>query len=180
MVEDGRVGDALAHAKSVSGRSPRCAIMTTVDDCDLDAAKPTSHACLEGCANTICCERSVLCVKARDSTSSCHGLRLTQGDNTANILEDAVKLVFRPIRVCTTAGQSVTPADPKLLPEQPCDPGCASLSEVCCSCNVARVSTLPLSLHDLPDLSHAGASGLERKSDTFSVLLHTMLNGLSS
>ena len=35
------VTDALAHAKSVSGRSSRCAIMTTyVDDCDLDAAKP--------------------------------------------------------------------------------------------------------------------------------------------
>ena len=33
--------DALAHAKSVSGKSSRCAIMTTyVDNCDLDAAKP--------------------------------------------------------------------------------------------------------------------------------------------
>ena len=33
------VTDALAHAKSVSGRSSRCAMMTTcVDDCDLDAA----------------------------------------------------------------------------------------------------------------------------------------------
>ena len=35
------VTDALAHAKSVSGRRSRCAIMTTyVDGCDLDAAKP--------------------------------------------------------------------------------------------------------------------------------------------
>ena len=32
---------ALAHAKLVSGKTSRCAIMTTyVDDCDLDAAKP--------------------------------------------------------------------------------------------------------------------------------------------
>ena len=35
------VTDALAHAKSVSGKSSRCAVMTThVDDCNLDAAKP--------------------------------------------------------------------------------------------------------------------------------------------
>ena len=35
------VSGALAHAKSVSGKSSRCAIMTTyVDGCDLDAAKP--------------------------------------------------------------------------------------------------------------------------------------------
>ena len=35
------VTDALAHAKLVSGKSSRCAIVTTyVDDCDLDAAKP--------------------------------------------------------------------------------------------------------------------------------------------
>ena len=35
------VTDALAHAKSVLGKSSRCAIMTTcVDDSDLDAAKP--------------------------------------------------------------------------------------------------------------------------------------------
>ena len=96
----------------------------------------------------------------------------------AKILEDAVKLGFGPIRVCTTAGQSVTPLDPKLLPEQPCDPGVRDL--ICCSCHAARASIFPLSLHDFPDLSHAGASGLERKSDTFSVLLHTLLNGLSS
>ena len=61
--------------------------------------------------------------EAWDSTSSCHGLRLTQDDSSAKVLEDAVKLGFGPIRVCTTAGQSVTPPDPKSLPEQPCDPG---------------------------------------------------------
>ena len=38
-----------------------------------------------------------------------------------------MKLGFGPIRVCTTAGQSVTPPDPKLLPEQPCDPGVREL-----------------------------------------------------
>ena len=65
--------------------------------------------------------------EAWDSTSSCHGLRLTQSDYTAKILEDALKLGFGPIRVCTTAGQSVTPPDPKLLPEQPCDPGVREL-----------------------------------------------------
>ena len=43
--------------------------------------------------------------------SSCRGLRLTQSDYTAKILEDAVKLGFGPIRVCTTVGQSVTPPD---------------------------------------------------------------------
>ena len=43
--------------------------------------------------------------EALDSTSSCRGLRLTQGDYTAKIL-DAVKFGFGPIRVCTTAGQS--------------------------------------------------------------------------
>ena len=56
--------------------------------------------------------------------------------------------------------------------------GCANPLEVCCSCHIARVSTFPLSLHDLPDLSHAGASGLEWKSDTFSDTMHTLLNGL--
>ena len=38
-----------------------------------------------------------------------------------------MKLGLGPIRVCTTAGQSVTPPDPKLLPEQPCDPGVREL-----------------------------------------------------
>ena len=35
------VTDAPAHAKSVSGKSSRCAVMTTyVDECDLDEAEP--------------------------------------------------------------------------------------------------------------------------------------------
>ena len=35
------VTDVLTHAKSISGKNSRCAIMTTyVDDCDLDARKP--------------------------------------------------------------------------------------------------------------------------------------------
>ena len=34
-----------------------------------------------------------------------------------------LNLGFGPICVSATAGQSVTPPDPKLLPEQPCDPG---------------------------------------------------------
>ena len=61
--------------------------------------------------------------EAWNGTSSCRGLRLTQSDYTAKVLEDAVKLGFGPIRVCTTAGQAGTPLDPKLLPERPCDPG---------------------------------------------------------
>ena len=163
------VTDALAHALSVSGKSSRCAIMTTfVDDCDLDVAKPLRTLVWKVVRTQFAAKDPVQIQKffgvvreAWDSTSSCRGLRLTQGDYTAKILEDAVKLGFGPIRVCTAVGQSVTPPDPKLLPEQPCDPGVRELSEVCCSC-------------------HAGAGGLERKSDTFSVLLHTLLNGLSS
>ena len=38
-----------------------------------------------------------------------------------------MKLGFGPIRVCTTAGQSARPPDPKSLPEQPCDPGVREL-----------------------------------------------------
>ena len=122
---------ALAHAKSVSGRSSRCAIMTTFgDDCDFDAAKPLRTLVwkvvrAQSAAKDQTQMQKFLGIvrEARDSTSSCRGLRLTQGDFTAKILEDAVKLGFGLIHVCTTAGQSVTPLDPKLLPEQPCDPG---------------------------------------------------------
>ena len=112
--------DALAHAKSVLGRSSRCATITTyVDDCDLHAAKPLRTRLCEHPVH----KQKILGVvrEAWDSISSCRGLRLTQGDYTAKTLEDAVKLGFGPIRVCTTAGQSVTPPDPKSLPEQPCD-----------------------------------------------------------
>ena len=141
------VTDALPHAKSVSGKNSRCAIMTTyVDDCDLDASKPLRTLVWKA-VRTQSAAKDLLGVvrEAWDSTSSCRGLRLTQGDYTAKILEDAVKLGFGPIRVCTTAGQSVTPPDPKLLPEQ-----CGSSLEVYCSCHAARASTLALSLHDLP------------------------------
>ena len=126
-----------------------------------------------------CRNSLVLCVKPGTVPPRVEGLRLTQSDYTAKILEDAVKLGFGPIRVCTTAGQSVTPPDPKLLLEQPCDPGVRELIGSLLFLS-ARASTFPLSSHDLPDLSHAGASGLEKKSDTFSILLHTLLNGLSS
>ena len=129
------VTDALAHAKSVSGKSSRCAIMTTyVDDCDLDAAKPLRTLVLKVVRTQFAAKDPVHMQKflgvvreAWESTSSCRGLRFTQNDYTANIVEDAVKLGLGPIRVCTTAGQSVTPPDPNLLLEQPCDPGVREL-----------------------------------------------------
>ena len=129
------VTDALAHAKSVSGKSSRCAIMTTyVDDCDVDAAKPLRTLVWKVVRTQFAARGPVQLEKfpgvvreAWDSTSSCRGLRLSQGDDTAKMLEDAVKLGFGQIRVCTTAGQSVTPPDPKLLPGQQCDPGVREL-----------------------------------------------------
>ena len=95
--------------------------MTTyVDDCDLHAAKPLRTRL---CEHPVHMQKFLGVVReAWDSISSCRGLRLTQGDYTAKTLEDAVKPGFGPIRVCTTAGQSVTPPDPKSQPEQPCDP----------------------------------------------------------
>ena len=100
------VTDALAHAKSVSGKSSRCAIMTTyVGDCDLDAGKPLRTLDWKVVRTQFAAKDPVQMQKflgvvreAWDSTSSCHGLRLTQGDYTAKILEDAVKLGFGPIR----------------------------------------------------------------------------------
>ena len=89
---------------------------------------------------------------------------LTQSDYTAKVLEDAVKLGFGPIRVCSTAGQSGTPPDPKLLPEQPCDPGvrelvgsllflsrCTRFDLSFCRCTTREV------------LSHAGANGPQKQ-----------------
>ena len=156
-------------------------MMTTyVDGCDLDAAKALRTLVWKVVRTQSAAKYPVQMEKflgvvreAWDSTSSCRGLRLTQGDDTAKILEDAVKLGFGPIRVCTTAGQSVTPPDPSYCLNTRVILECKSSLEVCCSCHAARPSTFPLSLHDLPDFSHAGASGLEGKSDTFSVLLHT-------
>ena len=124
------VTDALAHAKSVSGKSSRCAIVTTyVDGCDLDAAESLRALVWKVVRTQFAAKDPVQMQKfpgvvreAWDSTSSCRGLRLTQSDDTAKILEDAVKLGVGPMCVWTTAGQSVTPPDPKLLPEQLCDP----------------------------------------------------------
>ena len=180
------VTDALAHAKSVSGKSSRCAITTThVDDCDLDAAKPLRTLVWKVVRTQLAAKDPVQMQKflgvvreAWDSTSSCRGLRHIQSDYTAMILEDAVKLGFGPIRICTTAGSHhLIPSyclNSRVILE------CVSSLEVCCSCHAARASTFPLSLHDSRGLSHAGASGLERKSDTFSVLSHTLLDGPSS
>ena len=182
------VTDALTHAKSISGKSSRCAVMTTyVDDCDLDAAKPLRSLVWKVVRTQFAAKDPVqmqtflgVVRDACNGTSSCHGLRLTQSDYAAKVLEDAVKLGFGPICVCTTAGQSGTPPDPKLLPEQPCDPGVRELVGVCCFCHAAHVSISPLSLHDLRGLSYVGANGLERKSGTFSISLLTHLDGLSS
>ena len=129
------VTDALAHAKSVSGKSSRYATMTTyVDDCVLAAAKPLCTLVWKVVRTQIAGKDPVQMQKffgvvreAWNSTSSCRGLRLIQSDYTAKILEHVVKLGFGPIRVCTTAGQSVTPPDPKLLLEQPRDPGVREL-----------------------------------------------------
>ena len=77
-------------------------------------------------------------------TSSCHGLRVALRDFTAKILEDAVKLGFGPIRVCTTAGQSGTQARAhwSLLFLSRCT--CFNLSFV---------------VHGSQGLSHVGANG---------------------
>ena len=108
--------------------------MTTCpDDCDPDTAKPLRALVWKVVRTQLAAKDPVHMQKffgvvreACDSTSSCRGLRLTQSDNTAKILEDAVKLGLGPI-FCATAGQSVTPLDPKLLPEQPCVPGVREL-----------------------------------------------------
>ena len=107
--------------------------------------------------------------EAWTGTSSCRCLRLARSDYKTKILKDAVKLGFGPIRVCTTVGQSGTPPDPKLLPEQPCDPGVRELIG----------SLLFLSRCTRFDVSFV-ANGLERKSGTFSILSHNQLNRPSS
>ena len=98
----------------------------------------------------------------REACTGDSSLRLTRSDYTAKILEDAVKLGFGSIRTCTTAEQSGTPADPKLLLEQPCDPGVRAL---------IGSSTSPSSLHGVRGLPHVRACGLERNSGTFSVFV---------
>ena len=118
--------------------------------------------------------------EAWDSTSSCRGLRLTQGDYAAKILDDAVKLGFGPICVAPLLDSPSHRLTPSYCQNNRAILECASSFVVCCSCHAAHDSTSPSLLHGSRDLSRAGASGLERKSDTFSVLLHTPVNGLSS
>ena len=109
--------------------------MTTyVDDCDLDAAKPLRTLIWKVVRTQLASKDPVQMQKflgvvreAWTGTSSSRGLRLTQSDYTAKISEDAVKIGFGPIRVCTTARQSGTQPDPKLLPEQPCNLGVREL-----------------------------------------------------
>ena len=109
--------------------------MTTyVDDCDLDAAKPLRSLVWKVVRIQFAAKHPVqmqtflgVVRETWNGTSSRRGLRLTQSDYTAKVLEDTVKLGYGTIRVCTTAGQSSKPPDPKLLPEQPCDPGVREL-----------------------------------------------------
>ena len=77
--------DALAHAKSVSEKSSRRAILTTyLDDCDLDAAKPLRTLVWKFVRAQFAANDPVQVQKffgvvreAWDCTSSCRGLRLT-------------------------------------------------------------------------------------------------------
>ena len=95
---------------------------TYVDDCDLDAAKPLRMFVWK-VVRTQCAVKDPARMQtflgvvreAWTGDSSYRGLCLTHSDYTAKILEDAGTLGFGPIRVRTP--------DPKLLPEQPCDPG---------------------------------------------------------
>ena len=88
--------------------------MTTyVDDCDLDAAKPLRTPIWKVVRTQVAANNPVQMQKFLGVVREAW----TQSDDTAKILEDAVKLCFGPIRVCTT-GQSVTPLDPDLLPEK--------------------------------------------------------------
>ena len=148
----------------------------SVDDCDLNAAKPLRALDCKVVRTQFTAKDPAQMQKFLgvvrepwNGTSSCRGLRLTQSDHTAKILEDAVKLVFCPIRVCTTAEQSGTPPDPKSLPEQPCDPGVRELIGSLLFLSRCTRFDLFFIIAPLLDMSHAGASGLERKSDTFSV-----------
>ena len=163
--------------------------MTTyVDDCDLDAAKPLRSLVWKVVRTQFAAKDPVQMQKflgvvreTWNGTSSCRGLRLTQSDYTAKVLEDAVKLGFGPIRVCTTAGQSGTPPDPKLLPEQLCDPGVRELigSLLFLSrCTRFDLSFVRCTAREVcHTLVRMGSKGNQA---TFSVLLLTHLDGLSS
>ena len=167
------VTDALAHAKSVSGKSLRCAVMTTcVDDRDLDAAKPLRTLIWKVVRTQFTAKDPAQMQKFHVSCAK-PGLVpprvvvfVSLRAITAKILVDAVKLGFGPIRVCTTGGQPVIPLDPELLPEQPCDPGVRELIgsllflsrctrfDLLCHCTARKVC-----------YTHC-ANGLERKSGT--------------
>ena len=183
------VTDALTHAKSTPGKSSRCAIMTThVDDCDLDAAQPL-RSLVWKVVRTQCAAKDPVHMQkflgvvreAWNGTSSCRGLRLTRSDHTAKVLEDAVKTWFWSdlcLYCCWTSWHATRL--PSCCRNNRVILECVSSLGVCCSCHAAHVSIGPLSLRDSRGLSHAGATGLEGKSGTFSVLLLTHLDGLSS
>ena len=101
--------------------------MTTyADDCDLDAAKPLRSLIWKVVRTKFAAKDPVqmqkfVCVvrEALTVTSLGRGTRLIKSDHKEDL--------GRRCRVCTTAGQSGTPPDPKLLLEQPCDPGACEL-----------------------------------------------------
>ena len=173
------VTDALTHAKSASGKSSRCAIMTTnVDDCDLDAEKPLRTLVWNVVRTQFAAKDSVQMQKFLGVVREAWTVppRVVVSDSLRVITKRrSWKTLWNSVLVRFVFAPLLDSPSHRLIPSY-----CLSSLEVCCSCHAARASTFPLSLHDLPDLSHADASGLERNSDTFSVLLHTLLKGLSS
>ena len=164
--------DALAHAKSVSGKSSRCAIMETyVDDCDVDAAKPlralvwkvvrTQFAATD---QYKCTYSLVLCARPGLVSWSSSQLERLHSEDLGRCCETRF-WSDSCLHHCWTVRH--IPPDPELLPEQPCDPGVRE--EVCCSCHAAHVSIFLSLSHGSQDLSHACARGPERKLGTFSV-----------
>ena len=139
------VTDALAHAKSVSGRNPRCAVMTTyVDDCDRGAAKPLRTLVWKVVRTQIAAKDPVQMQKflgvvreAWDSTSSCRGLRLkviTQRRFWKTLCNSVlVQFVFAPL--LDNPSHRLIPSHSRVILE------CESSLEVCCFCRAARVST---------------------------------------
>ena len=162
--------------------------MTTyVDDCDLDAARPLRSLAWKVVRTKLAAKdpehmQKILGVvrEAWNGTSSCRGLRLTQSDYTAKVLEDAVKLGFGPIRACATAGQSGTPTDPKLLPERPCDLGVRELIGSLLFLSRCTRFDLAFVVARLARFVTRWCEWARKKSGTFSVLLLTHLGGLSS
>ena len=114
--------------------------------------------------------------EAWTGTSSCRDLRLTQSDDTAKILEDSVKLGFGPNRVCTTAGQS----DPKLPPEQPCDPGVRELTRSLWFLSRSTRFDLSFVMARLAKFVTRWCEWARKEIRHIVGLLHTQLDGLSS